>query len=817
MRRVVIDKVPVANMSQAVLLSQLWMPRGFLLYPATSIAPRGYGLPVVPLDSDSYAPINLAPGLDTNRWTSGGPCGQVLLTRDVDAGYVANPLLLDAPALFSTDEVQIRNTTTDLSDARPFKDPWTAYRMEFVDFTAHFANEDQVLRRAMFSAFNAQRSVPAYLWPRGYYRPAEFASYWMTTSVVPKSYMTPGDRLTKDGYWTDVASTDEPPTASGYGTPQRAFELQASGGDVDRTLAKWAANDAASVNYVSPDSLPLFLDVGWCKGNWCMSLEERDQWIEAGHASWQSPDAELPPISWNAPSSRSLSFLTLPAVMDGSAAELLWGLVDAGRFYAVQYQSTYVFREYLGRVVYARGRAIARLPNEGYVLGAGIMTSATNDRLVVIAYHAADQTGNWETVGVTNHVRVWYIDYPRKQGLRLLSESVVCVAGTSGAAWQGGDLYTVPGLKYESLWEFSHDGSRAVCLRDTFTIADYQTVINGAGTGGVVLMLNQSGKAAVVEMTFIELPEWTVDVVTTPLLPQGSSVGRPISELPHHPSQLAGVTIDATEFEVTPLAAGYDADDNIVLAFRSAVSLTANGTVAIGTASVSTTYAKYEYVGTGNVDCLWTADLLHLQLMSCSVRVPEMDFSVTPESAQVVDIVNAIFVVGGYSAPMRLDYALLAAGKAPYTANPNWPTCMVGTTDAIFRVSMYKEGALVYASAYVPPPGVWNQFDLTWRQQLAGSTVNNLITSIINPMFYVQPFYVERFGEWIMGYQVGPTAPDDYSDVPVCAPDIDQYVNAQSSIVQTPEQRTPTGGFYTSSFTLPPGVSADWLSEALVV
>lgn len=65
-----------------------WIPRGFVLYPVSDESVKGWGVPVVnDLGTmDPYAATNLAPGVDTTRWTQGGPLGQVLLTQVPELG-----------------------------------------------------------------------------------------------------------------------------------------------------------------------------------------------------------------------------------------------------------------------------------------------------------------------------------------------------------------------------------------------------------------------------------------------------------------------------------------------------------------------------------------------------------------------------------------------------------------------------------------------------------------------------------------------------------------------------------------------------------
>ncbi|HET6631527.1 MAG TPA: hypothetical protein VFG73_02310 [Rhodanobacteraceae bacterium] len=125
------------------LTPQLWIPEGFVVYPASDTAPAGWGLPVQvqrkedgsSTDDDTLVLLerqNLKPGLDVARWSVGGALGQVLLSQAPQAGYpddgeqsLAVPLLYDlefGPML-------------DAAFTAPQQGDWQGYRIEFADFT----------------------------------------------------------------------------------------------------------------------------------------------------------------------------------------------------------------------------------------------------------------------------------------------------------------------------------------------------------------------------------------------------------------------------------------------------------------------------------------------------------------------------------------------------------------------------------------------------------------------------------------------------------------------------------------------------------
>lgn len=825
--KIIVKAPPTPESKPVASLSSMWVPRGFVVYPASSAFPQGFGLPVAQSGTDPYDPANLAPGVDSSRWTAGGACGQVLLTRDTNAGYPASSLVQMAPITYTDKGATF--SAPETYDARADSGVWGAYRMEQVDFIAHYPKDDRGSRRTMFADLNTQRAAgsvaAAYLWPRGFYRPAESTAYMMAANGVstassaayPAEYQDSGARVTKDGPWSAAATTQAGDQGSaGYGDPRRVWELQAVGGAADSILSNWTVAQSAQLLYASPDGLPVFADVGYCGGYWCLVLEERDQWIQAGRRSYQPQDATLPPISWEAPPSKNTYMMFWPAAFSMSGGNVVAQMgaqfVMNGAFAQKQYQSQEGFRPLLGRFVYCRGRAIAVLPNDGYVLGAAVASTATNDRLLVLAWHASENTGDWQTAGLCNVVHLWAADFPRTGALRLHPTQLVFETGTGAYQWQDGGTQTLPGIKYDSLWEFNADATKAVCLRDIGVATDFTSTATAAVNAGVVVYeIMYSGRWAAVE-ALIGSPAPTLSLVTTNLDTNANNT-RAITVLPHTPAGLTTVT--ATEWQVAALAAGYDTSGNVIIAYTGVAALSGAGTVG----SFAQSDVEYVYCGIGNTATLWAEDLSYFTLVSATSKVPENDFMWTG-LLQVVDLNEALFVVDGYNPHLVADYTTYTNGSSPsmtYTLNAAWPTAMTSTSSFVQRVRMWHKGTLVSDASFPhPTPDVWNLPDL--RERLTtGSGTGVVLASIVLPSTQVQPFYATRFGEVIYGYQCGLAAPFAYVSGLNNAPNSDQYAASSTFGTISAAARLPVGGYVNASFSLPSSADIGWLNEVVVV
>ncbi len=833
----IVNGIPKVTVTQAKSASvstdtlfDLWAPRGFLIYPCYSNAPKGVGLPVVQQGTDPYAKANLDPGLDIARWTPGGPHGQVLLTKDVDAGYPADPIAQPVPIAFGTQGPSVAEPST--YDSRKMGATWLAFRPRYSDFVQHYANDPTAPRRATFAAINAYRvknNLPAtFLWPAGFYRPAEVLAYvldanGLNQSAFPIGYQTTAERLTKDGDWGIVPGT---------------YAEQTTGGDP--VLAFTGPTGIALTQGYYP-AWPVFADVGFSNGQWALSIEDRSQWIGAGRKSFQSSDAGLPPISWDGYPSVNLGYATFPYFLNtsNSAVYALTTPIVGTSYYASFMQSNIVQRQALGSRIYCRGRAIAELPNGGLVLGAGICALPGIDRLIVVAHQPADNIGlDAPTHGFMRFARVWYYDFVSDKTLRLHSDSFI-----SGTQWKDGGVFDVGGTKYDSLWSFDPSGQKAVCLRDYATLTDLLKHASYT-TEGYVSMYAGALKGAAVELHGLDAgaPSLSVTMLSAtidlpPIAPYYSVNGSMASLWSSAPPWIID-KVDAETFfpPLWPLAVDYVAGA-ITVAYLGGFTFDYTGypygfsDFPDGNYPFYTCY--FHYVGTGPVTAKYVNDLTAPTLISSSKATPGNDFAMT-RCPQVADIATGTFVISGWTAnytitPVEITLSdgskLLLVSASETTANAASPACVLNTATAVYRVRVVHNGAVVNDSSYpYPSPYLGGTLDLGYRARdqyetpVAGATPLAFADFSLSDV--VQPFFASRFGETIFGYQVAANSMlRSYYDFGAkCAPDSVDYAAAQNagiSVTPTTDSFKPMGGWYQSSFPIP-GAGAGWYSEALV-
>jgi hypothetical protein len=478
----------------------LWVPRGFVVEPATEGIPLGWGLPPIAPGEDAD-PLN--PGPLPAAWTEGGALPQVLLSRVDDAGYpplgvTVLPMYYDGPE--QTDPI-------DLPDEAA---AWAAYRPSFLDVGTDAT--------AVLTAINASRpdEAPLSLPLRG---PANLATWYAqlvtTYGTDDANYPTGSDtaakRTAKDGTAHEL----------GTGLPVGALAR------VDTTGATTPAQVADALIAALPDlsdagALPNGTTLALAGGGaltLVAAIDQTEQWARCGNLDWVSINAEIPRLSWCGPQGRSIPPRELAAgrrTASDTAGELL--RLDT-------LTTTFQGREFrlFDRFVYARGRILAQLPDDGYVLGAAVQRiDATDDtpaiyRLIVLGWHRADQfnsTGvhdpddvfNYDT---TSDVRVWYADLPTRNGLacspdRMVEDGYDVDANPSGwhmlarhrlwgteyaqsgfhgpgvylgsGAWTG---YSDPRTEacspktYWQPWFFNGSGTEAVCLRASVFIDSF--------------------------------------------------------------------------------------------------------------------------------------------------------------------------------------------------------------------------------------------------------------------------------------------------------------------------------------------------------
>lgn len=338
------------------LVSELWIPEGFVLHPVTDNVGRGWGLPVVQeydaeyaSDEQIFAPSNMRPGLDVSRWTEGGVLGQVIVTQRINNGY-PNQTPEDAGIVitpFYHGEFGPKPTEKYV----PEYSDWSAYRIEFQPISAQKALppvEKADLRdykKELFKQVNAHRQslslVPFTLLPRGFFNVgqahADMAErYLMMGHMVaeyPSTYKTSAERSAKNG-WGGGAYFATSATAAENVAFMGADILVLYAGEVEYTdangrnvysftpndayippstaLSSWLASTAGHKEIVEleHDGYVSF-DVGAVNGATVGQITTPwTQWIQCGNKQWTSPEPEVPVVSWNGFPHENLQFET---------------------------------------------------------------------------------------------------------------------------------------------------------------------------------------------------------------------------------------------------------------------------------------------------------------------------------------------------------------------------------------------------------------------------------------------------------------------------------------------------------------------------
>lgn len=456
-----------------------WVPRGFVVYPANAVASAGWGFPAVPVNDDDvgpYDPPNLAPGLDVERWTAGGPLGQVLITQRPAAGYAtkADDLL---PPMYFHAEVGLR---ADGALPGAAIGAWTAYRVEFSDFTAQSPDADELetvgiiaFKRGIFERVNAYRvnlSLDALALPmRGHYDSAQATAECMRGAHIsghfsqcfPPTYRTTDDRYTKDGMRHTgllYANIDSRNQGGGENVIGKAFPPVTQVGTDPNGVAIWdmpnpapafTAQEAFDAWLASPPHHAVITSstfnisavsasttqIGLRQNFAAQHFVPHDQWIHCGNRCTHSRYGEIPIVSWFGFASINLGWETLPVTFDNSPAGGN-GTVPAAPFLKtlefVQDDvngTPYCWLRYnfddglypppaMDRCVFMRGRVIAIAPHKGLVWAAAVQRheSALPNTLptyrLVILAHHAADQPDDLAYGMTSYLRVWYCDMP---------------------------------------------------------------------------------------------------------------------------------------------------------------------------------------------------------------------------------------------------------------------------------------------------------------------------------------------------------------------------------------------------------------------
>lgn len=846
-----VESAPPPALEPEAANANLWVPRGFVVYPAWHGRPFGVGLPIIAASGkDAQDSANLAPGLDITRWTAGGPCGEVLLSVDDTAGY-PDAQQIPAPLLYEPDRGPVLLWAGRGNyDARAITEPWTAYRLELAPYVAHYAEESTANQRALLEAANLVRTgagvTAATQRFRGFGRVAEIAaSVMMTTGTIaatspayPEGYATPADRLTKDGYGADWVQT----TAVSFTRADvfAAGEFRAIGGSPSAVVNGWAT---ISGNPLGADLGPgVLADVGYRGGFNVLALTTRDRWIEAGNANWQGNDPTLPPISWHSFASLNLAWETYPANYDVAHYQTtplapLFNFTDSNGDCWLRYtrNATIASAYYdaaMGRHLYCRGRSIALAPNGGLIWGACVLPNGNADRLIALVHHPEDQPGDTQAEGFTRYLRVWWCDIPQRE-IRLAPQRVICgTDATDACSWRGGtlvDLGAMPppsasgwaastadknSLKYASAWRFAPDGSRAVCLRDYGALADYQFLRGQAWSAGL--------QPRAVELTFSIGA--VIDGQPAPL--NVSVAFHDFTDGVTQPDRLMANTtpLDSTEvfgsalYETgaVPIAVDYTINNALVYAYSSQIVSHQQQVYSPtdGSAGFSRPI-QYLYVGTGDAGVQYASDLGNRVLQGAGFQTPAIHRM--GELALALDVASATFALKLTRPRFLLNLQGDPSLPAPPLLGlvPGLP-CQTFTSAAVNGVQLVRGGAVLAEDWYAAPDGAL--FTVNDPCYVTSADVTALVYLPLSVSANVQGFYAERFGEHLYGYQCAPmpNAVPTLASVPSGSPCGCTYTieDLNGSALLTAAQQAPRGGRAVSSVPLP---DHDWLIFGKVV
>jgi len=402
----------------------LWIPRGMVVVPAQNSAPQGWGLPAV---TPAANPDNTR----VANWTPNGALPQVLLSLLPDAGFPTDP---NVSQVMYWDDFEAPDTDI-IEDGEGAT--WSAFRIRFRVLGAAF---DQVL-----AEINARRDPDQPLCGpfTGYADIAAEYSRIVSAFGIDEAAYPIGAR-------TNFRRTEKEGTVKTNGTAAANGQLGAGvlppglgvGDIVDAlvgvqpTLVDGTFDCGTSFSIVG--AIPFFTAL----------IDHNDQWVHCGNIDWLSIHDEIPRLSWLGSRGRSIPTWEL------ATGVITTTTYDGTGFPPTIYVSNWLdatnanFQgatlEQFGHCIYARGRMLAQLPNNGYVLGAAIQrieaTDATPARylLIAIAWHRADQklteVGSpsldpnaplgvyWDT---SSDIRVWMAELPTRSGLACAPEYVV--------------------------------------------------------------------------------------------------------------------------------------------------------------------------------------------------------------------------------------------------------------------------------------------------------------------------------------------------------------------------------------------------------
>lgn len=825
-----------------VTASTLWVPRGLIVYPAYHDAPFGVGLPIITdTDKDPYGPRNLAPGVDRQYWTPGGPCGEVLLTKDKDAGYPDKRLLVSPLLYDDTYGPGFKWFGKGAYDSRPTTSPWTAYRIEFAVPQQMYPEEAPaqtlVLRQQVNSFRIANGMDSLYLPPRGYYDAGAVMASIMYTAGgsaaesvgYPPPYRTGAQRVTKDGYSAFLLGG--PFTSWNRGDNLTTFELRSAAGGASAVMDAWQSDNNATAELVLEYGPAGFLDIGYRGGYWCADFSMRTSWIAAGNCYWKSDDPDIPPVSWYGFASVNLAWETYPAMIlggvDGHTPTLtpIYAFTDSNGACWLNYSRAKVpyaadVEPAMSRHIFMRGRSIALAPRGGLVWGACVQPMDKADRLIALVHHPEDQPSDYTTNGWTRYLRVWWCDIPRREHLRADPQATICGEDPADTwSWKGGQLldvghipaqapYHIPdgkcsSIKYASQWKFNKAGTKAVCLRDYGLYTDYVPLLSG----DVISEVNGLSPRRV-ELQFNTTATDTNTSVAFPYWMGFTGDGFDMREI-------AGLLNTTDPF---PNALHYyenKLDHAIAVDFGAQDELIFVRTGSIDVYGLRWKFTYY-YIGTAPDTVKWTSDLQNLVVQGVKYRTEQHNFSPFGDPI-VVDVVTGAFVSEGVH-PMWFVNA--PADTADAVRNPD-SVCFPFTDAPVHGVRMWRNTQLLDESWYPAPDGLVTSVvdSCIDRSDPAHPNGLRIIWLPLAASGRVQSYLAENQGGSVFCTQVSP--------VPIAARFLDSVPNApdcgcrqttkqilEASHHMNYDELNPRGGRVIATVPLP---DYDWLIYAKVV
>jgi hypothetical protein len=862
----------------------LWVPQGFVLYPASNDAAAGWGAPVIPSEDPEdgpFSPANLAPGLDTSRWTAAGALGQVLVSKDKNAGYPTRPSMLTPPMYFRPDYgLHPRNTF------QPSNDPtltWAAYRVEFTDFTAQSPDAEQgeqdaiiANKRSAFDLVNAHRGTvgrdPLLLPIRGFYDSAQaiaeimYATHTLGhySDTYPASYATYPDRIEKDGFtsYVDPDDSDSRNKPSGGGGENSAANATAAtvigvdpngsniydivpGADItaSEAYASWIGSPEHLANIESTiyDKSFTTTFLGFKKALASQTFVHKTQWVAAGNRQWISKEPEVPVLSFFGFQSLNLAWETWPATFDNSnpttpptdPLTILTPLRDAGdELFWLRYRfaseggnnATFDYRNAgvpaLDGRVFCRGRALAVVPDGGWVLAAAVRkypsslsTQPDVYRLIALAHHEDDQPPDQKTNGMTRYLRVWWCDLPKISNLPLNPEAPV--RGKYGDedegwpwdyvnnpySWRGGTLVDVGNdgvgtnhLKYASQWCFNNDGTKAACLRDYGEYADYVGLYRSQLEAALYVPYGLPPRLLELQLSAASAGDDIVTTVTFHAAPAGQTpqdfdVGDPSG---------------SWKVLTTPIAVDYNADGE--LAFCQLTYLlnpfNANPDMASEYYSYFTFTTDYDFAPADYHD----ADTR----FSCAIARDDIGRLPYVPMPSVMDVNDQVVVAFG-----MIQFSEVNLDDFTTRHNPEFACWYNNSSDVVAQVYVYRAGDLLSQRGFSNPDGtVFTLFALCYQTSPSGTYywIGTQLPLSQNAM--VLPSYAKNRDGWCVSYVVQPQASTLFR---ITSPsnDCDIYSDLDMSCVPTPASTLTTllegaaacrGGWMQASFAAEDGL-----------